>query len=405
MKCPKLRPVEAIPVEAQGRQLMALRDPLGIAREVVAIPMDLCSLLSLFDGETTYLDAQAEYVRKHGTLLFTGQIENLVRQLDENFLLENDRYRERLRSVQEDFRRLSVRPATCTPNAYSADPEECREQFEEFLGPARGTSQAGVEGLVGLVAPHVDIARGKKVYGSAYALAERASDVELFVIFGTCHAAMKNLFALTEKDWITPFGKIPADKRLIRAILSRSETDFLEDEFAHKAEHSIEIQVAILSYLRRERPGFSIVPILCGSFDELVAQGGKPAGNPQLRDFLASLDEVLAGDKRRRLFLAGADLAHIGPRFGDTEGLSRELLDRAQRADKESLVELAGGGAEAFYGAVAAHRNRYRVCGLGAVYCAASAARPATGRILDYEQWVDDAGTSSVSFASVALYA
>ena len=384
--------------------MVALRDPLGIAPDIVALPPDYFYLLTFFDGKSSYLDAQTAFVQRHGTLLYSGQIEEIVRKLDENYLLENARFQERMERARQEFRRLSVRPATCTPNAYSADPEECAQQFEEFLAPARKEVGAVAEGLSAMVVPHIDVARGKEAYGAGYALVEKVSDVDVFVIFGTSHGGMEGLFTLTEKDWITPHGRVRADRAIIDEVKGRSESDFLSEEYAHKAEHSIEIQVAILSYLRRGGPTFRIVPILCGSFDRFIGEGRRPGEDAQFQDFMLTLEEALAADNRRRMYLAGADLSHIGPRFGDAEPLTKGVLEGAERADKESLVHLATGDADAFFDSVAAAQESRRVCGLSPIYSMLHAARPKTGRILKYEQWVEEDGRSSVSFSSVALY-
>ena len=48
---PRLRNLEAFPVEQDGQRLMALRDPSGLIDQVVALPMPLLDVVSLFDGE------------------------------------------------------------------------------------------------------------------------------------------------------------------------------------------------------------------------------------------------------------------------------------------------------------------------------------------------------------------
>ena len=400
----KLRPIEAIPIESTGESLVALRDPLGVSQEVLALPAQFYFILTLLDGTHSCTDIQGAYSQRFGTLLLAGQVQNLVRQLDQNYLLDNERFWHRFGALKEEFRRLSIRPATCTPSAYSADREECAEQFEAFLGPARERVSATANGLCAMVAPHIDIPRGTSVYGAGYALVERVEDVELFVIFGTCHGGMEHLFALTAKDWVSPFGRILCDGDIVHCVADRCSADVFTDEYSHKAEHSIEIQVAILSYLFRESRKFSIVPILCGSFDHFAARRALPDGAPEFQEFMGALDEALDGDSRKRLYLAGADLAHIGPRFGDTKPLTEEKLKAVERADKESLVHLASADAEGLFQSLAIDQHERRVCGLSPIVSMLHAAQPTSGRILAYEQWVEDNGNSSVSFASVALY-
>ena len=397
----KLRPVDVVPVEVGGESLIAFRDPLGISRKLVALPAELFFIATLLDGRNSLEDIQAAYVKRFGTPLYTGQIQHLIEQLDENLLLDNIRFREHFLSAKEDFAKLSIRPATCTPSAYSADPDECAERFEGFLEPARRDMTAPTDALVGIVTPHVDIDRGAAVYGPGYALIERLSDVQLFVVFGTCHGSMERLFALTAKDWVSPFGKVAAARDIVRQIAERTQGDFFHDEFAHRAEHSIEIQVAVLSYLLRERKDFQIVPILCGNFDRFVGDGRTPSASDEFQDFMGALSETLGNDERKCLFLAAADLAHVGPKFGDSERLTQERLLQVQRADKESIAYMTYGDADGFFRSVSAEQ---RVCGLAPIYATLYAAGSRSGRILGYEQWVEQTLESSVSFTSVALY-
>ena len=50
METPKLRPVEAFPVEIEGRQMIGLRDPLGISPEVLFLSPEAFFLANLMDG-------------------------------------------------------------------------------------------------------------------------------------------------------------------------------------------------------------------------------------------------------------------------------------------------------------------------------------------------------------------
>jgi len=72
---PKLRPVEAFPVEAQGKKGIALRDPAGFTDAVLVLPPLLLDIVSLFDGEHSIADIQAAVMRRHGELLPREQIQ------------------------------------------------------------------------------------------------------------------------------------------------------------------------------------------------------------------------------------------------------------------------------------------------------------------------------------------
>ena len=74
---PRLRAVEAFPVEHEGQRCIALRDPAGFTDQIAVLPGPLLDLVSLFDGEHP-LEAIQEIVRRrHGEAPSIEQIRGL----------------------------------------------------------------------------------------------------------------------------------------------------------------------------------------------------------------------------------------------------------------------------------------------------------------------------------------
>jgi hypothetical protein len=67
---PRLRQVEAFPVEIEGQQLLCLRDPLHVSDSVLSMGMQAAAILGLLDGRHSLLDIQAAHMRRFGSLLF-----------------------------------------------------------------------------------------------------------------------------------------------------------------------------------------------------------------------------------------------------------------------------------------------------------------------------------------------
>ena len=65
---PRLRRVEAFPVQHEGRKCVALRDPAGYTAAIVLLHGPLLDIVSLFDGEHTIADIQAAMMRRHGAI-------------------------------------------------------------------------------------------------------------------------------------------------------------------------------------------------------------------------------------------------------------------------------------------------------------------------------------------------
>src|SRR5262249_1628923 len=153
------------------------------------------------------------------------------------------------------------------------------------------------------------------------------------VILGVAHQYCRNRFALTRKDFATPLGLVSTDKSYVNRIAEESGTDLFEDELSHRTEHSIEFQVVFLQYLLGGRRPFSIVPILVGSFQDLMEQGTEPIDDPEVRRFVDALRRVEAGSGKRVAYIGGIDLCHVGPEFGDPDPLDAATLEEVRRFD------------------------------------------------------------------------
>jgi AmmeMemoRadiSam system protein B len=308
------------------------------------------------------------------------------------------------------FRAAPRREATHAGGAYAADPAALAAAIETHFaaaeGPGAPNPPAAPRALVGLIAPHVDLHRGGPTYAWAYRALAEAQPPELFVLLGTCHAPMATPFAATTKDYDTPFGPLATDTAFVHELAARYSGDLLAEEFAHRAEHALEFQAVYLRYLEQlgYLRGVQAVPILCGSPHVFTAPGCSPLQAPQVAEFLQVLAEQIAADGRRVCVIAGADLAHVGPQFGDAEPLSASELSDVGRADEQMLALAARTDAEAFFANVMGDGDRRRICGVAPIYSLLQLLVGAEGEVLRYTQWAEPSGHASVTFASVAYY-
>jgi MEMO1 family protein len=402
---PRLRPVEAFPVDHEGQRVLALRDPAGYAPSVVMLPGAVVEIVALFDGSHSIVDIQAELMRRYGEIVPRAQIETLIEGLDEHGFMESERFAERRAAIDGEFLASQVRPASHAGGAYAADPDELSATMGAFFthpeGPGAIEWSAPLGGITGAIAPHIDFHRGGPAYAWAYRrLAERC-DGDLFVIFGTCHAGMGDPFALTRKDYETPFGPAGVDRDFVDALAKRAGQDCFASELAHRGEHSIEFQAVFLRYLYATRRDFTIVPILTSFAHEALARRKGPEDDPRVPRFLDAVGETIAASGRRVVVIAGADLAHMGPRFGDPAPISSEELGRIEREDREMLGAVSAGDPRAFFDAVARDGDRRRICGYSPIYATLRVLDRARGDLHRYGQWPDPEGV--VTFASMTF--
>jgi AmmeMemoRadiSam system protein B len=258
---------------------------------------------------------------------------------------------------------------------------------------------------VGLVAPHIDPWRGAVGYGRAYgALRDAlAPEVDTFVLFGTSHAPMKQPFALCRKAFHTPLGALAADTDAIDRLAASASFDPYADQFNHKREHSLEFQVVFLKHLLGARQA-KIVPVLAG-LGEHQSQGTDPAGDAVVDRFLDGVRDLVLGRPGKVVVIAGADLAHVGPRFGDPRAYHAAERLALASADKGSLERATDGDPSGFWRHVAQDLETRRVCGLAPIYALLRTLPAGThGKTLHYEQTIDGEDGSIVSHAAVGYF-
>jgi len=404
---PRLRAVEAFPVQHEGQRCIALRDPAGFTDQIAVLPGPLLDLVSLFDGEHPVEAIREILRRRHGEAPSVEQITALLERLDDAGFLDSDRFQARRRATDDAFRQSPVRPAAHAGGAYAGEPAALREQIAGFFARGEGPGAAAVpprqrEGtLSALIAPHIDFHRGGLTYGSAYQEVLDRSDADLYVVLGTCHAGMPDPFAVTLKPYDTPLGPAAVDRDFYEALARRAGQDLLASEPAHRAEHSIEFQAVMLQSLLGGRRPFTILPVLASYLHEAVWAGTEPEADPRVPRFLDALRETVAASSRRVCLVAGVDLAHVGPRFGDPDPNTEASLATVERADRTMLESVVAGDAQGFFARVAADRDARRICGLSPIYSLLRVLPEAPGRLIEYRQWPDPEG--AVTFCAVSF--
>jgi MEMO1 family protein len=256
--------------------------------------------------------------------------------------------------------------------------------------------------LTGLVVPHIDFARGGPCYAWGYRELAGALPVDRWIVFGTSHASIARPFALTRKVFETPMGPVDVDAEFLEALLAKVGPGYLNDEFAHRGEHSIEFQGVFLRHATPVHQPVRMVPILCGSFHKFVEARRPPQDADAVEEFLAALRQTQAELNGRTVVIASADLAHVGPQFGASRPLTPGQLREVEEADRRMLSFVEAADADGFFRDVAKDGDRRNICGLPPIYAALRVLEAKHGRLLRYGQWPDPNGT--VTFAALALY-
>ena len=408
LQYPRIRLIEAFPVQAENRQVICLRDPQNIASNMLMLPPAVFFLVTLFDGEHSLLDLQEAFMRNYQEIIPRSKLEEIIAQLDSELYLESETFYRAVQEIEAAFRASPVREAAHAGTAYEAEPGRLREQLAAYFKSAEDHSPRAkpMDGKVKvLIAPHIDLRRGGVGYACAYREIAAYPPSDLYLVFGTAHHSCDSLMTLTRKHYDTPLGPVETDIEFVERFHREVEMDLFEEELLHRDEHSVEFQAVFLRYVLGEAWRGKMVPILCGSFNPYVQEGCSPREDPALASVLDALRNLLAEYPGTVTLIAGVDMSHVGKRFGHSLGIPESELRRVERDDQAALDALLTGNAEAFYRSVEKEKDRNHVCGLSPIYMVLDIARPTSpGALLNYQQAVEPEAESVVTFAAVSFY-
>ncbi|MEK9144564.1 MAG: AmmeMemoRadiSam system protein B [Elusimicrobiota bacterium] len=406
---------EAFPIEQEGRSMIVLQDPEGIAGQSLALSPSAMLLASLLDGRRTASELISMAAKDSGTLLAASEIERLAARLEEAGFLETPAVREARRRILEDFLAGSGRKARMRGTGYPEGGLELAsfmgKFFQDSKGPGRPLPDKPSRSAppLGLVAPHIDLQRGGASYAWSYGALAECPPPDLVVALGVAHQSPNSPWTFTRKDYETPYGPMKVDGELYDELRGALWYDPTDDEWVHRREHSLEFQALWLKFLWKDAaPPW--VPILTSTF-ERFSPDKAPSTVSTVEDAVSEMGRRLAAlsKKKRILVLAGVDLAHVGPHFGDELEPGPELSAKVEAEDRASLAHALKLEADAFYLSTVKDGHWRKVCGLSALYTALRLIQamegknaPGAGELLSYGQAPDPRG-GIVSFAGAVF--
>ncbi len=406
MALPALRYVDAFPVEQQGQQYICLRDPDGVVEHQLMLTPPAFFIACQLDGKNDITDIQYAFAKQFGGhVLLADDIHRILTYLDDNGFLQTARFTALRQRLINEFTRAAVRPAYLADKSYPAHPTQLRTFLDAFFvrdgGPGTwsGASRRQAPPARCLITPHIDFHRGGHAYAHGYWHFYQQGQPTTVFIFGVAHASPPVPFLLTKKHFATPFGVLETDQDLVRQLEAVCTWDPYAYEMVHRTEHSIEFQAVMLSYLYGS--AVRIVPILCASFGAPL-ELSPLVPSQAVETFLEVCRDIVDAAPERVSVIAGADLAHVGRRFGDPFEINDGVVRQVEGRDREDLQHVLSGDATSFYQSVLRDQNQRRVCGLNCIYAALKAVDGAGGQgtLLHYDYAHDPAG-GIVSFTNV----
>ncbi len=398
---PKLRHVNIQPIVYQGEPVFLIQDNLKLTENALLVPQALGPLLMLCDGTHSLAEIRAALEVRYGLRLSQSLIDNLLAQLDQALLLEGQTFQGAWEQALTEYRAAPFRRPALANGAYPGDPAALRQMLQDYLDNVNGVPLSPANSR-GLISPHIDYQRGGTTYAQVWcSAAEAVRQAELVIIFGTDHNGGYGRITLTRQNYASPLGVMPTDQNLVdRLAEALGPSVVFAEELHHRGEHSIELALVWLQYLRGEKP-CAVLPVLCGTFHHFIVGQDSLDETPELKAFIELLRQEIS--RRRTLVVAAGDLAHLGPAF-DGPPLDSAAYQQMKVDDEVLIKTVCQGSAGEFFKFMQEGQYQRNVCGLSPFYFTLSLLGSTQGRLISYDRCVADPNnTSFVSVCGVVL--
>lgn len=252
---------------------------------------------------------------------------------------------------------------------YSSEREVLQKEISSFLSDGVKNKQKHL----GVMLPHAG-----HVYSGATTVKvlENVIITDSVVILCPDHYGLGDGISVYDKgQWATPLGSIDIDAQLVEALLE-SGNIFSANKAAHDKEHSIEVILPFLQYLK---PDVRIVPIMVSTnnINMLLTAGDL-------------LGEVIASLKKDVLIIASSDMTHF------------ESKERALSKDKKAIDMILDMDSEGLFATV--RDNNISMCGVFPAVLWLQALKnlsPTDTKLIDYS----NSGQVTGDFSEVVAYA
>ena len=258
---------------------------------------------------------------------------------------------------------------------YPSAPQELKKMIAGFA-----PEKAVKKDAIACILPHAGY-----VYSGRVAV-ETAAGINIkdkIVLLGPNHTGYGAEFSIISGgEWLTPLGSVKIDTALAQAITQRC--DFVEEEpLGHQYEHSLEVELPILQYFKRD---FRIVPISILSDN---VQALKKLGSAIAEAIIA------AGGRDSAMIVASSDMTHYEPQHA-AEKKDRAAIEAVIGLDEDKLLRRIS-------------ELNITMCGYAPAVAAITAAKllgAKNAELIKYQTSGDTTGDKSsvVGYAGIVIY-
>jgi AmmeMemoRadiSam system protein B len=166
------------------------------------------------------------------------------------------------------------------------------------LGPGLLPPLNEQKNVLGYLVPHAGYEYSGYIAAHAYLEISALPEGSTFIILGPNHYGIGSPLALPQSEiWETPLGQVKVDTSLRNEIMSEKSIIDMDDG-AHWREHSIEVQIPYLQYVKKD---FKILPISMTLME---------------KEYAVEVAEIIykkIKEKKNYYIIASSDLTHYEP--------------------------------------------------------------------------------------------
>ena len=385
---PRLRPVQVLPTQQNGQTVLALRDPLQLAGQTMAIPPQALTMLQHFRGEKSISEIGEALKAPSEKVL------ELAVALDRLGLLEGP-----TAEALEDAKLQQLHDAGHFPPRATqglGNSEIAKAAIRGWFAETEDPELSGVP--VAVLAPSLSYSQAWEVFAGAWHPVRSESAPDRVVVLGPAHASIGNGVCGTQLGIATALGVCPVDQDLMQLLREKMGDRYFQDELDHFAEHGLECQ---LPWIQEQHGNIPVTAAILA--DRLLGQD--PADGVSSQVFISAMGEALSQLGGQTLLVVSTDLAHAGPQFGEPRAVDDNRRVDVEQRDRELLGKFLDGDADAFIEAVKWDKNALRWTGVHAMSAALQLTKmmhpEASWEFVDYKQ-ADTATGEQASIISIA---
>ena len=213
-----------------------------------------------------------------------------------------------------------IRQPAVANQFYPGREEDLKKDISSRIKPATGEQKK--EKVLALVSPHAGYMYSGNVAGAVYAVADITKEV---IVMGPNHHGLGAPFAVMAQGvWHMPWGDISINEKLANLLIEESRWLRADDQ-AHIQEHSVEVQLPFIQYIK---PDVEFVPIVLGRADFTTCEEIGTAIARAIRKF-----------GRPVVIIASTDMTHYESQES-AQQKDQLAIERVRSLDPSGLLEI-----------------------------------------------------------------